>query len=417
MKSCERDQNRKHLSRQSEKARAYVKTPPYLVDFMVELANPLRPSCRVIEPACGEGPFLKAFAERYGPTHHLWGIDIYGPLLREGRQSLPQASLIEGDFLLWQPPEPFDIVIGNPPYGIIGHESHYPLHVFQKQKALYRSLFYTWQGKYNMYAAFIEKSVRILGDDGKAVLVIPASWLVLSDFSKLRTFLARSGRLKVYYLGKAFPGRNVSCVVLVLEKQKHGLELYEGSILHLSRDSYKGEIIRFETPEILEFEQSSISLGEVFDIYFAARSPEFRKNPYVSTQPKSGFVPVLTGRNLKPGRIDYETCYSALWMAEEKVNTIRFFYGFPHIVVAHTKGTRVVAALDERGYPWREEFHLVPKVKKIDLQAVVEYLNSDSIQAYVKQLYRDFVPHLTSEMLLRIPIPYSFGVRRSRLPL
>jgi len=268
-----------------------------------------------------------------------------------------------------------------------------------------------------MYAAFIEKSVRILGDDGKAVLVVPASWLVLSDFSKLRTFLARSGRVKVYYLGKAFPGRSISCVVLVLEKQKRGLELYEGSRLHLSRESYKGEMIRFESPEILEFEQSGISLGEVFDIYFAARSPEFRKNPYVSTQPKSGFVPVLTGRNLKPGWIDYETCYSALWMAKEKVNTIRFFYAFPHIVVAHTKGTRVVAALDKRGYPWREEFHLVPKVKEIDLQAVVEYLNSNSIQAYVKQLYRDFVPHLTSEMLLRIPIPYSFGVRRSRLPL
>jgi adenine-specific DNA-methyltransferase len=83
---------------------------------------------------------------------------------------------------------------------------------------------------------------------------------------------------------------------------------------------------------------------------------------------------------------------------------LRDFYGFPHLVVAHTKGTRVVAALDERCYPWREEFHLIPKVAGIDLRAVAEYLNSERVQRYVQSMYRDFVPHLTAMMLKLIPL-------------
>jgi hypothetical protein len=47
-------------------------------------------------------------------------------------------------------------------------------------------------------------------------------------------------------------------------------------------------------------------------------------------------------------------------MPPEDAPRLRAFYALPHIVVAHTKGTRVVAAVDRRCYPWREEFHLVP---------------------------------------------------------
>ncbi|MGC8838646.1 MAG: TaqI-like C-terminal specificity domain-containing protein [Anaerolineae bacterium] len=90
--------------------------------------------------------------------------------------------------------------------------------------------------------------------------------------------------------------------------------------------------------------------------------------------------------------------------------TLRPSYSYPHIVVAHTKGTRVVAALDDRCYPWREEFHLVPRVEVADLQGVVDHLNSEAVQRYTRGLYRDFVPHLTATMLRHIPIPSMLSI-------
>ncbi len=92
-------------------------------------------------------------------------------------------------------------------------------------------------------------------------------------------------------------------------------------------------------------------------------------------------------------------------MPRERAVELRSFYGFAHLVVAHTKGTRVVCAFDERCYPWREEFHLLPRVEGLDLVAIMRHLNSDQIQRYMAQLYREFVPHLTASMLKRMPLP------------
>lgn len=388
-----------------KQALGIVPTPPDLVAFMTELAAPMKDRCRILEPACGDAPFLAAFAHRYGTQHDLVGIDIDPTAIQRAKERVPFADLVEGDFLLWQPNEPFDIIIGNPPYGIIGDASHYPIHVLKDRKETYKRRFHTWRGKFNIYGAFIEHSINLLKPDGKLVFVIPASWLVLDDFAKLRAFLSVSGNLQVYYLGKVFRGRNVSCVVLVLQKGGRGLRLYDGRTLALEKSVYQGELIRFETPELLAFEQSDIPLSALFEVHFAARSPEIRRHPQVSTKPKEGYVPVLTGRNLKVGWIDYEHCYSGLWLPKDAAPTLRFFYALPHIVVGHTKGTRVVAALDDRCYPWREEFHLVPKISGLDLPSIVRYLNSEPVQRYVRQLYRDFVPHLTMTMLVRVTIP------------
>ncbi len=117
------------------------------------------------------------------------------------------------------------------------------------------------------------------------VFIVPASWLVLNNFSKLRLFLAHAGRLTVYYVGKVFQRRNGSSAVMVLEKNGKGMSLYDGEKLVVSKPDYGGELIRFETPQVLEFERSGIALGHLFDIYFAARSPEVRTRPQVSTRP------------------------------------------------------------------------------------------------------------------------------------
>lgn len=384
-----------------------VATPKEIVEFMISLAKPIKERSKVLEPACGEGPFLKTFAEYYGVNHEFVGIDINPEAIDRAKNLVPFATFLEGDFLLWNPKEEFDIIIGNPPYGIIGDESHYPIHILKEKKAIYKKIFNTWYGKYNIYGAFIEHAIKLLKPDGKLIFIVPASWLVLDDFHKLRRFLAYFGRLNIYYLGKVFKGKNVSCVVLLFEKGKKGLNLFDKDRLVVSKSEYNGDIIRFETPSILEFERHGIPLGELFDIYFAARSPEFYSHPAVISAPKSGYVPVLTGRNLKAGRIDYENCYSGLWMPKEYASSLRFFYGFPHIVVGHTKGVRVVSALDKECYPWREEFHLVHRIKTLDLSSIVEYLNSKQVQDYVKTLYRDFVPHFTLTMLKRIPIPFN----------
>lgn len=402
------------------RALGYVPTPHPLVEFMVQLAQPKQSPCAVLEPACGDARFLTAFQNRYGAHHRFVGIDIHLDIIRRHQTTLPRSiEIIHGDYLLWNTKDRFDLILGNPPYGIVGDESHYAIHPLKDKKAQYKQTLSTWKGKYNLYGAFIEKSVYLLKPHGVLVFVVPTTWLVLDDFEKLRRFLAARGKLEVFYLGKVFPEVPVSAVVLRYTKDASGLLLYDlsdglwqtESDIHrhtqLIQPDYQGAMIRFETDGWEEFESIGVPLKELFDIRFAARSPEFLKRGLIRTQPRKGDVPVLTGRNLTRQGIDYDTCYSGWWMRREDGARLRAFYSVPRLVVGHTKGTRLVCAVDWRCYPWREEYQLIPKNNHIQLETIAQYLNSDDIQHYLKHTYRDFTPHLTKSMLEIVPIPHS----------
>ena len=387
-----------------------VSTPGKTVELMIDLSGVKRwNGLEILEPGAGFCEFLIRIRSRH-PENKFTGIELNPEIFKIASSMRKNVEMVLADFLLWNPDKKFDLVIGNPPYGIIGDQSHYPIHALKEKRKSYRAAFKTWFGKYNIYGAFIEKSVNLLKDRGKLVFIVPATFMVLDDFKLLRKFLAESGKTGIYYLGpKIFEKRLVSTVVLVFKKGAKGLALFDAGnqddiFQCFSKDEYDGAVIRFENEQTRGFEKGKVPLGEIFEIHFAARSPQIKNHPLVSTSPGPGLVPVLTGRNLRKGRIDYENCFSGLYFPKKKAGELREFYNSRHIVVGHTKGGRVVAAVDELCYPWREELHLTPKISGLALKPMVDYLNSEEVQGYMKTLYKEITPHLTITQLKLFPI-------------
>jgi adenine-specific DNA-methyltransferase len=418
------------LDRNTWKSHGAVSTPDEVVNFMLAVPGVQDwHNLDILEPACGFCNFLTAIAARY-PENRFVGVEFNPEVFAMARALHPTFNLILADFLLWETADRYDLVIGNPPYGIVGSESHYPIHVLQEKKPLYKQRFATWSGKYNVYGAFVEKGLSLLRPHGRLVYIIPATFMILDEFAELRHYLARSGRVKVYYLGPGiFDGVSVSSAILVVERGRTGSELYEVDGLEYVRqcyawESYRGELIRFETAETAAFEQCGVPLGEIFDIRISARSPEVRRNPYVQTKFFDGAVPLLNGRNLQPGSIDYGACHSGFWMRLEDAPRLKSFYSRLRIAVGHTKGGRVVAALDERRFPWiGDVYHLMPKgdLSTEELRAVVHALNADETQQYVRALYKEITPHITATQLLLLPLHKGIGSnamqsQQARLP-
>jgi SAM-dependent methyltransferase len=84
------------------------------------LAGRERRPLRVLDPACGDGRFLAAVAERaggLGAPVELHGVDLDPLAVAAARDELPGATIELDDALArdW-PPAAFDLVIGNPPF-------------------------------------------------------------------------------------------------------------------------------------------------------------------------------------------------------------------------------------------------------------------------------------------------------------
>jgi hypothetical protein len=105
-------------------------TPPEVADFMWGVVSRLLSATRVnrrtaIDPAAGEGVFLRAALKRRWPADRLAGMDIdesLTPVWAQLTREHPGIRLKVGDALLDHPdlgvaPASFDVVIGNPPFG------------------------------------------------------------------------------------------------------------------------------------------------------------------------------------------------------------------------------------------------------------------------------------------------------------
>jgi predicted Rossmann fold nucleotide-binding protein DprA/Smf involved in DNA uptake len=104
-------------------------TPPAVAAFMWDMVEILRGrklsrTARIIDPACGEGIFLRVAIERGHPAARILGVDIDETLLPvwDNDPLLKQAPLFRTNGLIDNlsislVPGSFDLVIGNPPFG------------------------------------------------------------------------------------------------------------------------------------------------------------------------------------------------------------------------------------------------------------------------------------------------------------
>jgi SAM-dependent methyltransferase len=65
-----------------------------VADILIDRARP-RGGERVIDVGCGSGAVSMAAAEKIGPTGHVLGIDVSGPMLARARQAVPKGMAVE----------------------------------------------------------------------------------------------------------------------------------------------------------------------------------------------------------------------------------------------------------------------------------------------------------------------------------
>ncbi len=187
-------------------------TPPALCERLLDLATEAGVdwrTARVLDPACGGGAFLAPVARRMAESlagcrpdavlasihgrlagfeldpFAAWMTQVFLDVtLRRFRSdaTLPLRPVVRVCDSLEQPPpsEPFDLVVGNPPYG--------RLKLSPRLRARFkRGLF----GHANLYGVFTDLALRFTRPGGVVGYVTPTSFLAGEYFKALRALLGR----------------------------------------------------------------------------------------------------------------------------------------------------------------------------------------------------------------------------------
>lgn len=419
-------------------------TPQWVVDFMINLLDDERlnktTSIKILEPASGIYQFLLGIKKNkryiFDNASIKVGVEINKDVIEYIHKNdlAPDIEIVHGDYLLWETNELFDLIVGNPPYGIPSLSKHYTIRVDNETKKKYKKIYETWYGKYNVYGAFIEKSIKLLNDNGQLVFIVPATFMVLDEFKKLREFLAKNGKMEIIYIGSDVfkPEADVTTVVLKFTKsntEKNKLLLYDydsGKLKLITKnDNWTGGIILFSTEFSKKVDKiCSFRLGDIYTVRISPRTPEIKHNPNVmkceNPMEMKNLLPILNGRNLKIGKVIYKPIIG-YWIEANKKTILRKFFDKPHIVVGlgFRGDGQVGAAYDYKAYPWMGEvYHLLRKHTLINMkfdltdEEVVNFLNSEIIKKYVKDVFRDITYHFNITQLKLLPLPTKEELKR-----
>ncbi len=239
------------LSSEIKNQKGIVFTPEYIIDFLIDNTifkddNKEVFTGKIIDPACGCGAFLLRVIQKFYEKNKdsnalidfiendLYGIDndpthtyitellinlqmlIYSIDKESVVLNLQTADSIKNDWLqLFNLKDGFDYVLGNPPYVKVQSMN-------QDYLSFLSETFNTTQnGGFNLFYAFIEQSMIMLGEKGKLGFIVPNNFIKIKSSFNLRKYIKDNMYLeKIIDLkhNRVFPEIMTYNALLVLSK-------------------------------------------------------------------------------------------------------------------------------------------------------------------------------------------------------
>ena len=233
-----------------------VFTPKYISDYIMESAFEKNKkdlhNISIIDPGCGCGIFLLSAVKYllsmsnnnidYIIENNIYGIEIDKNNARRCRIILKLLSAkYGGNFYDVNPnimcedslkinwnekfnKDGFDYIIGNPPY-VNPHDMNKDTVKFLKEN--FKT---TKKGVFNIFYAFIEKSMKYLTECGVLGFIVPNNFLTIKSAVDLRDYLKKEEYVdKIIDFGDNMvfkPVRTYNCIILLDKLNKKSLEYY-----------------------------------------------------------------------------------------------------------------------------------------------------------------------------------------------
>ena len=183
-------------------------TPEILREKLLDRCE-LFAGMRVLDPGVGTGEFLKSVSARQ-PQAETHGWDVDPKVLEAASANAPLSRLAVRSALEEFDGEPFDLVIGNPPY-----------FEFKASPEMRRRFAGVIAGRVNVFALFFQVGLEALRAGGQLAYVVPPSMNSGAYFEPLRRYLLERAEIEFLEVQRhqgLFTGAQTPVQLLVLRK-------------------------------------------------------------------------------------------------------------------------------------------------------------------------------------------------------
>jgi len=204
-------------------------TPVPLVRLVCSLGI-REPSARVLDPACGDGAFLRGALERLAalgcnrPQHgQVCGFEI-DPAHAASAGSIPHANVIAADFFSREPRPEFDSIVGNFPFvrqELLASRKQALVGLVQSEWAFEFQGVMDLSARADLYLYFFFHAAKFLRPGGRMAVISGNSWLHVPYGQPLRRFLLEKLRLEMILESRAeafFPDTEANPLITVVQR-------------------------------------------------------------------------------------------------------------------------------------------------------------------------------------------------------
>jgi hypothetical protein len=374
---------------------------------------------RVIDPACGAGDFLLACRRRW-PQAQLTGIDI-DPLAlavaetKLNLEGIYNVTLQEANAISLEYPGPFDLVVGNPPWG-----SSFPCGQYTT----------TFPPRSNSFLYFLELGARLLPSGGQLVFFLPEAFTKVWTYQKARSWLLKNFAISgLHYIPHLFAGYYAPAVILAAVKlpcpQRKAVPVW------YQRDLTK-TMVKYNTipREALQRQRFNINWNrEMEDLWqqccrdaFFLTEGEFGAIPegkavvdfslgvvtgdnrrFIRNKPGPGLHPLLLAKDVLP----YVAASPSQWLDYDRGSLQQTAplkkYLVPAKIVYRFISREIIAAVDLSGSITLNNLNIIiPLSLPFSLEYLVALLNSKLLNTLY--MYKFFTGKVLTRQLKQLPL-------------
>ena len=302
----------------------------------------------------------------------------------------------------------FDIVIANPPYGVLFSE---------KEKQYFSDNYKHQDYQPESYLIFIEKGIALTKREGVLSYIIPNTWLLNLTTKKIRKHIFETTSLigivhfKDYVFNAIVDTEIISLTkqIPVNRKIKLDIKSYKGDMIESSTVNQNDLINKNGSAVSLFIKDDYLSLINRMSLFPCLDSfckitqgtkpfqagkgvpkqtkEDVKQKAFVSEVPKEGFRPLLRGSLMNRYKILWNNNYwikYGEWLAEPRPSAN---YDAPEKIVIRQTGDSLIATLDCQQFVVRDNLYTcIGKSPRVVLSTILGQINSKLLNWYYQKV-------------------------------